>query len=342
MLVNIPWTKGATFASICTNVLLRHTIGGIDYWVCYGTPGDTGEVTLKGGKPVEFTYPAGDTVSEIDLESGDGSKACLLVMNTMLTKKTWLANGVLSIGPSFVREDGALEFLPEGGTATIYSAAGKKVVTAPAVTAPAMPALAAWTWRDAAPERSGTYPVSGWSQSKGPQPMESYDGFQNRYGWYRTVVRRDAPRGGRVEDSRVNPASSEAFLNGEPASLDHLDLKAGDNTLAINAKVDPRPTLYNFVGPIGLRESRGLWGNVSEKGVGDATWYFRGGLDALDETPVIGRVLDLEVYFLAHAACNSPDHAATPGIPAFWKTSLRVAWRSAVSHQTPRPRLQKG
>ncbi len=109
ILVHLPWTDHASFESVCTNVLLRRTLGKTDCWVCYGPAGDSGEVTLEhkeeGAAPtqVDFTYPSDATVEEIPLDSGDGHHAVLLVMNTELTNKTWLAHDKLNQTPWYFR-----------------------------------------------------------------------------------------------------------------------------------------------------------------------------------------------------------------------------------------------
>ena len=269
VIVNLPWTANATFESVCTNVLLRRTVGAVDYWVCYGAAGDSGEVTLKRKAPstlaaqLDFTYPADASVKELALDSGDGRQARLLVMNTETSNLAWFAQDRLYTGASFVLADGRVEFPPEGGKATVYAAGGRSQITQPALAVPALPALAPWSCRDGATERAGGAAGAGWLPSVGPQPMESYDGFQNRYGWYRTVWHRDAA--GPIS-LRFGGSSGTfvAFLNGQPASLDHLDARAGDNTLAILAKVGARPkTTYR--GPVGKRNARGLWGGVSEE-----------------------------------------------------------------------------
>jgi len=267
VIVSMPWTNNAYFESICTNVLMRQTIGNTEYWVCYGSPGDSGEITLKrrsqgpASAQLDFTYPDGDAVTEYDLDSFDGHKAKLLVMNTDLTGRTWLANGKLYIGPSFILDDGSLEFPPAGGKVTIYSPTGKTELTQAATSVPQLPALSEWSWRDAAPERNPAYPVTGWSVSRGPQAFESY-GYQNRYGWYRTTLRSDAGAAAALHFSGQS-GDFLTYLNGQPASMDHLNLKAGDNTLAILGKTPPRPTLYVFTGPIGNDTARGVWGGVS-------------------------------------------------------------------------------
>jgi beta-galactosidase len=268
VIVNLPWTDSTSFESICTNVLMRQPIGNTEYWVCYGTAGDNGEVTVKrkttDGSPsqFDFTYPSDASVKEIDIDSGDGHHAKLLVMNTELTKKTWFAHGKLYIGPSFVLDDGGVEFPPEGGQAAVYAATGKSEITQKPISVPATPTLPAWEWRDASAERSPDFSMKGWSQSKGPQAIESYDGFQNRYGWYRTLLHRDSAGPFSLHFSGQSGDFS-VFLNGQPASFDHLDAKAGDNVLAVLVKAGPRPTMYKFTGPIGTLNYRGLWGGVS-------------------------------------------------------------------------------
>lgn len=254
ILVNIPWTAKSCFAYVCSNVLLRQAIGDVDYWVCYGAPGDAGEAQLQHATssgalppPIEFTYPADNSVKEIPMDSGDGRKAVFLVMNTDTTKTTWVANGKLYIGPSFVHEDGSVEFPTAGGSGEVYSAAGKTAISGAPATAPELPALTAWTWRDAAREREPGYDVKGWGKSEGPQAMESYDGFENRYGWYRTVFHRDAAGQLSLHFAGQSGAFS-VFLNGQPASLDRLDAVAGDNTLAILAKIGPRRSCITLAG----------------------------------------------------------------------------------------------
>ena len=267
ILVNVPWTANAVFESVCTNVLLRRQIGATDYWVCYGAPGASGEITLKkkghADAPITFTYPADDSVQEIDLDSGDGPHAKLLVMNTATTAKTWLAQGKIYIGPSFVEENGSVEFPPGGGKATIYSEAGKQSVTQSAVQAPDLPTLAAWTWRDAAPERSNDLKSGEWQQTAGPQPIGAVDSYQNRYAWYRTTLHTDAAGTVALHFAGGPGPLCAAFLNGQPAELDKLDAQAGDNALAILVKAEPRDTLYNQIGIVSTPVIRGIWGGVS-------------------------------------------------------------------------------
>ena len=278
VVVNLPWTQNASFESICTNVLFRQIIGSADIWVCYGTAGDSGEITIsrKSDKAapaqIDFTYPGDDQVKEIDVDSGDGHQAKLLIMRTELTDRTWFANETIYIGPSFVLEDGSLEFPPDGGKATIYSASGMSVVKQPAVTVAALPALSSWVSRDAAAERSPDFDTSHWLQSKGPQAMETYDSFQNRYGWYRATLYTDSA--GPVSLHFAGHSGTFVpYLNGQPCpettltysdsgTLDLPNAKAGNNSLAILVKAGPR-SKTTYRGPLGMINARGLWGGVS-------------------------------------------------------------------------------
>jgi beta-galactosidase len=278
ILLNVLWTSNASFESICTNVMARQTIGQTDYWICYGPAGDSGEVTLKlkaptaGPSQFDFTYPAGDSVSEINLDSGDGHHAVLLAMNTEVTNRTWLTHDKIYVGPSFVLEEGRMEFPSEGGKATLYTASGKSEVTQAAVTAPDVPMLANWSWRDAALERGADFDTAKWISSVGPQPMETYDSFQNRYGWYRATLHADkaAPvslhfggqSGTFVPYLNGEPGTTTTLTYGQSGALTFSNAQPGDNTLAILVKASPRSKVL-FYGLDGMRTARGLWGGVS-------------------------------------------------------------------------------
>ncbi len=280
VIINLPWTASATFQTIWTNVLLRQSIGGVDYWVCYGRAGESGEVTVrrvpenKSPFIYKFTYPTGDAVTELSIPSGDGQEAKFLVMNTEMTNRTWFAHDKLYVGASFAREDGRVEFPPEGGRAAIYTASGKQEIVQNGIAAPSLPALTSWTWRDGAAQGAADYATAGWLQSEGPRPMETYDGYQNLYGWYRTTLHCDSAGpvylhfgGG---SGTVTPflngsqEAAESFRDGQPGTLEIANAKAGDNALALLVKAPPRPkTTYH--GAVGKKNARGLWGGVSNE-----------------------------------------------------------------------------
>ena len=268
LLFNLPWTPNATLSSVISNVLLRQKIGATEYWVCYGQPGQSGEINIerkaKSDLPskVTFTYPKDSSVTEIPIDSGDQQKICLLVMNLAQTNRTWLHNDTLFIGPDFIREDGTPEFTEEGGAATVYKASGKTQITCTKASLAELPKLAGWSWRDAAKERQPDYPDSAWASSQGPQPMETYHDFQNRYAWYRTVLHSDKAATVPLAFSGQT-GKFAAFLNGAPTDLKSLSLQKGENSLALFFKIGYRPKLYNFTGPIGTAGAQGIWGDVS-------------------------------------------------------------------------------
>lgn len=268
LLFNLPWTPNATLSSVITNVLFRQKIRATEYWVCYGQPGQSGEVNIerkaKSDLPakVTFTYPKDSSVTEIPIDSGDHQKICLLVMNLEQTNRTWLCKETLFIGPDFVREDGTPEFTEKGGVATVYKASGKTQITCQNTSPAELPKLTGWSWRDAAKERQPDYPDSAWASSQVPQPMETYHDFQNRYAWYRTVLHSDKAVTVPLALTKQT-GSFAAFLNGKPTDLKSLSLQAGENSLAVFLKTKYRPKLYNFTGSIGTGGAQGIWGDVS-------------------------------------------------------------------------------
>ncbi len=267
LLFDLPWTAATKFESISTNILLRHQIGDKELWVCYGDPGEYGEVTLtrsKAGAETNygFTYPDDGSVKEVNLDSGDGKNVQLLVMNTALANTTWLVQDRIVVGASFVKEDGTIEFPSEGGKATVYAATGKSVVEANRIEVEPLPKLTNWVWRDATTEKSMNYPDDKWLESQGPQTMQSYDSFQNHYGWYRTTLQTAAAKTVNLQFMGKN-GYFQAFLNGEPADLSRLALKPGENKLAVFVKIGPRPKLGAFTSVLGTRCFSGLWGDYT-------------------------------------------------------------------------------
>lgn len=265
MIVNLPWTESTRFESITTNILLRENVGEVDTWVCYGLPGEYGELTIKRTKGTELpskysiTYPKDDDVQELMIDSGENQKARFLIMNTSLADRTWFIKGKLVVGASFIREDGTAELPLEGGRVWVYDKSGKSEYTANSVTQKALPDLNNWAWRDAGRESQSKYDDSQWLSSKGVQAMETYDSYQNRYGWYRCTLKGE----GKTPVSlnfMGNVGTSKVYLNGEPSDLKMLKLIEGDNSLAIFFKTEPRPKMFKFNGLVGNTAARGLWG----------------------------------------------------------------------------------
>jgi beta-galactosidase len=264
LMLNVPWEGGAAFDSICANVLLRTKIRNRTMLVCYGAAGDHGEITVtpgggKDAKTYDFTYPKDDSVQEIMLDAADRHQALVLVMNTDTTKKTWLAGGKLYIGPSFVLEEGSIEWPVDGGHGIVYTESGKKEISSAPVNLTELPKLTHWLWRDAAPERADQLDCSSWMKSEEPVPMGRLDGFQNRYGWYRTTITSEKEQSIALR-SPGHGGSFLTWLNGElQENLDHLHLKKGENHLAIMVKANPRQKWYNFTGSTLDGGYKGIW-----------------------------------------------------------------------------------
>lgn len=319
----IPWTTNATIESLTAGVLGRVGVEDTTYLVCYGKPGETGSIKLRyvKGEPVEkiFEYPEGDEVKEVILDSGDEKTMVLLAMNTSLADRTWLLPEAVYVGPSFVQEDGTMEFPPAGGTAKVYSGDGEEEKKVAAFTVPELPKFSSWTWRSAAPDTSE---AAKWTTSDEPRAMEDYDSFPNGYGWYRVQFESPADAtltlkfGGMAGDFR-------AFLNGKPADLAALPAKKGTNHLLILSMATPRPKMFNFIGKTGTMGARGIWGPMTVTG-GEAKfgpWRFRGGPAGMDETPLIGRVTNWAKF----SKTGWKPGEAPKGLPVFWRGEFDYA-----------------
>jgi regulation of enolase protein 1 (concanavalin A-like superfamily) len=244
-------------------------------------------------------------------------------MNTSLADRTWILPDAIYIGPRFVLEDGTMEFSSVGGKAVIYTATGRQEKQTAPASLLADPALGAWSWRDAAPEAATAFDDSGWLSSTDALPMERYASFQNGYGWYRATFTSSAA--GTIKVQFAGSAGDfRVYLNGAPASLDSLKVKSGSNTLAILAMTTARPKMYNFTGATGFSTSRGVWGPVTVIGSPSVTWngwHFHGGLNGLDETPLIAQVTNW-APFLAGAWQSTTPPA---GQPTFWRADFNYA-----------------
>ena len=290
VVASAPWTANATFAYLATNVLGKLTIGTRTYYVCHGRAGESGEIAVQyvnapstapatpwnwdaGTKLARatFTYPSGDTITELELDSGDGSSATFLVINSPLADRTWLTDEAVYVGATYVNDDLSIEVPMAGGKVTVYAADGPSDVTVPAATAPQLPALGNWQWRDAAAEAAPDYDDSTWASSSEPQPFGAYD-FQNGYGWYRAKF--NAGSAGNVTASIGGIRSAaKAFANGTQVRINNgsfsFNTVAGENTVAILAKHEGLDKMYNVTGSTGTDQYAGIWGGVSSLGFGE-------------------------------------------------------------------------
>jgi hypothetical protein len=342
VVVSAKWTANATLAYVAANVLGKLTAATKTYYVLHGRSGESGEIAVQyGAAPAAtpanpwnwdaasktargtFTYPTGDTITELPLDSGDGSSATFIVVNTPLANRTWLTDKAIYVGASYVDDDLSIQTPMTGGKVAVYGADGRADVSVPTVTAPQIPAITTWQWRDAASEAAANYDDSTWSSSPQPQPFGA-NNFQNGYGWYRakfTVASAGnvtATIGGGVR------ASAMAFANGKQVSLNNNSFSfpsvSGDNTVAILAKHEGLDKMYNVTGATGTGQYAGIWGNVTNGGAALASaWKFRGGLGGMDETAVVGLVKNWTTFLGGTWA----DTQANKSWPAFWRGSFK-------------------
>ncbi len=336
-----PWTANATLEYLAANVLGKLTLGKKAYCVLYGRPGESGEIAVQFKTPLKnapdapwnwdetskvaratFTYPAGNTITELPLNSGDGASFTFVVINQELANLTWFTDRALFVGATYVTGDLSIEMPPAGGKVTIYSSRSRRDITEPARTfRAAPPALGKWQWRDAAAEAAPQYDDSQWATSFEPESFGVY-GFQNGYGWYRAKF--NAPSAGNMSFNIANLKKwAMVFMNGQkvelsPTNAGSFNAIAGENTIAIfawNNGVDTysigKPTPDSDVG---------IWGEVtgSDGKPLAKSWRFRGGVGGIAETAVIGRVTNWK-NFLSGTWVSS---ASGKG-PSFWMTTFK-------------------
>jgi beta-galactosidase len=350
VVVSAPWTTNATLAYLATTVLGKLTIGTKTYFVCHGRSGEAGEIAVQYGTAptatpatpwtwdastklarATFNYPTGDAITELALDSGDGSSAAFLIINSPLADRTWFTDEALFVGATYIDEDLSIQMPAAGGNVVVYSSSGRLSVTEPAATMPTVPALGSWQWRDAAAEAAPAYDDSAWASSSQPQPFGYYN-FQNGYGWYRAKFTAAAASSATATIGGGVRASAMAFANGKQVQITNnsftFNTVSGDNTVALLAKHEGLDKMYNVTGATGTGQYAGVWGNVTNGSAALAsTWKFRGGLGQMDETAVVGLVKNWTT-FLGDAAWAATQ--TTKSWPAFWRASFKSPLQDGV------------
>ena len=340
-----PW-RPVIIDYAATAILTRIELGGITYIVCYGAPGDDGEVKEKDqAQLLTFTYPQGDTITTVDVPNANVK---LLVMNTDLADRAWIvgkgASQSLVVGPHYASPEGELEAATNSTKVVIYSAAGRKEFDTPPHDAlNGIPALK-WSEREGALEATGD--DSKWAASTEPKPMEQYGDYPNGWGWYRTTIHRNAPGtvmlkfagSGDVLRLFVNGQRVAGDKNGAPFSL-----QAGDNELAVLCWNEGRPKMYNFTGPTGLMAAKGIWGPVTLTEGSDGTamkggqegWHFHPGLSNMRETPLLASVTNWREFLKGKGVAgwmSQPDRPMAPNTPLFFRADFTLV-ADPILHQ---------
>lgn len=341
VVVQAPFTANATFAYLATTVLGKLTFGGKTYFVCHGRSGESGEIAVQYGTApasapgtpwtwdatarlarATFTYPTGDTITEIPVDSGDGASAVFLIIGSTLADRTWFTEDAIYLGATYVDDDLAIQTPTAGGKVAVYGSEGRSDVTVNAVTAPAIPTIGGWQWRDAAAEAAPGYDDSKWASSAQPEPFGA-NNFENGYGWYRAKF--TASTAGNLTASIGGVrASAMAFVNGKQVAVSNRGFSfstvAGDNTVAILAKHEGLDKMFNVTGATGTGQYAGIWGGVTASGSALASaWRFRGGLGGMDETSVVGLVKNWTTFLGGTWA----DTQASKSWPAFWRGTFK-------------------
>ena len=349
VVVSAPWTANATFAYLATTVLGKLTVGSKTYYVCHGRSGESGEIAVQYNTApatapatpwtwdataklarATFTYPTGDTITELPLDSGDGSSATFLVINSPLADRTWFTEESLFVGAIYVDEALSVQLPAAGGKIVVYSSSGRADLSEPAATIPTVPTIGTWQWRDAAAEAAAGYDDSTWASSTQPQAFGAYN-FQNGYGWYRAKFTASAAGSVTATIGGGVRASAMAFANGASVQISNnsftFNAVAGTNTVALLAKHEGLDKMYNVTGSTGTTEYAGVWGNVTNGSSALASsWKFRGGLGGMDETAVVGLVKNWTTFL----GGTWSDTQTTKSWPAFWRGTFKSPLQTGV------------
>jgi beta-galactosidase len=295
-------SSGDTVDYLAAGILSMKSIGPTVYLVCYGSAGTKGEISLHcatapapapqspwqwnaSSKQAKlfFSYPANDSIIENSMAMSNGKTLTMLIMNDGQADKTWVLDSSIVSGAQFVY-DNTVEFPVSGGKAVVYSRTGKNVVLQQAVTAPAAIPLSTMTWSSAAAEADTAFNDASWTASAQPQSMDAY-GFGNGYGWYRTTYSATQASSQTITLPTVRDAAI-LFWNGKPSGTT-VQVKAGNNVLAVLACQFGRSKLFAFAGPVG-GQAKGIIGQVLLGSTTLTNWKFKGGLNGLDETGIMG------------------------------------------------------
>lgn len=333
---DVPVTDNTTIDYSATGILTLKHYGSKHYCVLYGDGSGQGEIaftysTVPASTPqapwqwnaadrkatLSFFYPSTDSISEVVLPDINNESIHCLIMNTDMADRTWVTDTYLVCGAEYLDHDENLHFTQTGGTAAIYSAAGKQAVEKEATTAPGPIDLSSgWRWSSAGTEAGTGYDDSSWEESDSPQDMTWY-GWPNGYGWYRTTYTASSAGSATL---RIANKQDDVFIfvNGEYSGT-RINLTQGANTIAIMVVDYCRSKAFGAynVSPRDIDRS-GIWGAVTIDGNATGPWRFRGGFDGVEEAPMMGNISPDSWSSLCSRQWNSSS-APNDNIPRFWR-----------------------
>lgn len=295
-----PLTADITMRYAAVRLLGVAQCGHTTTVVGYGNTGDPAELLfdMTDGKHVTewpVTASIGKDLAEFDTEQG-ADHLRVLLMPQSIADHTWFVDGrsgqLVVIGPDYVGD-----LSPDGKTAgTEYNASdpsipssitilgdiasgtkGDSVYTeAPGTTrlAAIVPKIGPWRCAPGSTEASPTYDDTRWRLTDMPEQMGA-DGDSSDYCWYRATIESQGGSFG-LNFSDAGDWLS-VFVNGkfagetsvvtrydspEPRGVT-VNLKAGQNQIAVLAAHYGRNKLYPWYGPINDIDAKGIRGTVT-------------------------------------------------------------------------------
>lgn len=346
---DVPVTGNATIDYSATGILGIMKLGKDYYFILYGKGSSKGEIAFKFNNApsplpsspwqwdankklasIQFTYPNNNSVVEHECSAGNGESLKLLVMNGSVADRTWIDSTFIVTGAEYVDENSLIHFTKSGGTANVYTAKGKKIVTKNATSEPADKSFSSgWKWISAAAEAATGYNDGSWQSSTNPKNMTAY-GWCNGYGWYRTT--HTANQAGSATFSIPQQGATDKcllFVNGKHAGTRYcgdgkkidipVQLKQGANSIAVCMGEYSRNKAFAYYrkGPKWSFRS-GMFGTVKIGTTTLTNWRFRGGFEGVVESPMTGTISSASWTALCNKQWSSSS-APNDNLPKFWR-----------------------
>ncbi len=262
--------------------------------VADGPVGDTAEVHFQASAPVAkmtggitssgsrltLRLPITSSTQQAAFQIGTQTVR-ILVLTTDLSDRTWFVNNTIITGPGYVGDvktvGGKTQFAEEAKTgpyrvASLYgpaSTAPQTLVPSPPANDALLPApnITPWQTLPGSSEAAPSYADSAWTAGTDPVQMGA-DGDASAYAWYRSTV--SVPQAGPYTLHFADGGDwTSVFANGQHLGSAPIKqgvlvtLPAGTSSLAVLTAHYGRPKRYNYLGPLGTVDVKGLAGPVT-------------------------------------------------------------------------------